>query len=184
MLDASLPTEWLKVYHAVVGRRYMVRSRVDASRFRFREQSGDALNANTWSRKRAGLDKSPQQYNAYGFTLGGPIYVPGAFNESKQSLFFFWGQEWQRDRTVEEQTGIVPTQAMRNGDFSALLPAVSSATRSRACPSLETSSSRIASAPGPRAHERVPLAGSRVSAGRQQLDLTQYKQEVDRWKTT
>jgi hypothetical protein len=81
-----------------------------------------ALDANTWSRNRAGLQKSPHTYNAYGFTLGGPIYIPGVFNDSRQKLFFFWGQEWQRDRTVEEQTGIVPTPAMRNGDFSALLP--------------------------------------------------------------
>jgi hypothetical protein len=85
----------------------------------------DALDANTWTRKRAGLEKSPHKYNAYGFTLGGPIYIPGAFNDSRQQLFFFWGQEWQRDRTVEDgntQTGNVPTAAMKNGDFSALLP--------------------------------------------------------------
>jgi hypothetical protein len=85
----------------------------------------DALDANTWTRKRAGLEKSPHKYNAYGFTLGGPIYIPGAFNDSRQQLFFFWGQEWQRDRTVEDnntQTGNVPTAAMKDGDFSALLP--------------------------------------------------------------
>lgn len=82
----------------------------------------DALDANTWTREQAGLAKSPHKYNASGFTLGGPIYIPGAFNSSKQKLFFFLGEEWQRDRTVEEQTGIVPTAAMRNGDFSALLP--------------------------------------------------------------
>ena len=89
----------------------------------FWSHQNDALDANTWTRKRAGLEKSPHKYNAYGFTLGGPIYIPGAFNDDKQKLFFFWGQEWQRDRTVEEQTAIVPTAAMRNGDFSALLPA-------------------------------------------------------------
>src|SRR5688572_2458104 len=88
----------------------------------FWSHQNDALDSNTWTRKRAGLDISPHKYNAYGFTLGGPIFIPGVFNENKQSLFFFWGQEWQRDRTVEEQTGIVPTQAMRNGDFSSLLP--------------------------------------------------------------
>ena len=88
----------------------------------FWSHQNDALDANTWSRNRAGLEKSPHTYNAYGFTLGGPIYVPGTFNPGRQKLFFFWGQEWQRDRTVEEQTGIVPTAAMRNGDFSALLP--------------------------------------------------------------
>jgi hypothetical protein len=88
----------------------------------FWTHQNDALDANSWTRKRAGLEISPHKYNAYGFTLGGPIYIPGTFNATKSSLFFFWGQEWQRDRTVEEQTGIVPSAAMRNGDFSALLP--------------------------------------------------------------
>jgi hypothetical protein len=88
----------------------------------FWSHQNDALDANTWSRNRAGLEKSPHKYNAYGFTLGGPIYIPGTFNDNRQQLFFFWGQEWQRDRTVEEQQAIVPTAAMRNGDFSALLP--------------------------------------------------------------
>jgi hypothetical protein len=88
----------------------------------FWSHQNDALDANTWTRKQSRLEKSPHHYNAYGFTLGGPIFIPGKFNENRQQLFFFWGQEWQRDRTVEEQTGIVPTAAMRNGDFSALLP--------------------------------------------------------------
>jgi len=87
----------------------------------FWSHQDDALDSNSWSRKKAGLDKSPHNYNAQGFTLGGPLYIPGGFNSNKQSLFFYWGEEWQRDRTVEEQTAIVPTAAMRNGDFSALL---------------------------------------------------------------
>src|SRR6185436_15226057 len=69
----------------------------------FWSHQNDALDANTWTHKRNNLPKSPHKYNAWGFTLGGPIYIPGAFNESRQQLFFFWGQEWQRDRTVEEQ---------------------------------------------------------------------------------
>ena len=88
----------------------------------FWSAQNDAFDANTWSHEQAGLPKSPHTYNAWGFTLGGPLYIPGAFNSSKQKLFFFWGEEWQRDRFVEEQVGIVPTAAMRNGDFSALLP--------------------------------------------------------------
>lgn len=87
----------------------------------FWTHQNDALDSNTWSNRNAGIEKSPHTYNAYGFTLGGPVYIPGAFNESRQKLFFFWGQEWQRDRTVEEQDGLVPTAAMRNGDFSELL---------------------------------------------------------------
>src|SRR4051812_3415293 len=81
----------------------------------------DGWDANSWARNRAGLEKSPHHYNSGGFTLGGPIYIPGTFNENRQKLFFFWGEEWVRDRSVEEQQGIVPSLAMRNGDFSELL---------------------------------------------------------------
>lgn len=80
-----------------------------------------SLNANQWTRNRTGLPKVKHNYNAGGFTLGGPIYIPGRFNDSRQRLFFFWGEEWVRYRSVENQTGVVPTLAMRNGDFSELL---------------------------------------------------------------
>jgi len=81
----------------------------------------DSLNANTWTNNRAGIAKSPSNYNQYGFTLGGPIYIPGGFNSDKSKLFFFWGEEWDRIRSVENQQAIVPTAAMRNGDFSGRL---------------------------------------------------------------
>ena len=78
----------------------------------------DALNANSWTNNRAGIAKSPSNYNQYGFTLGGPIYIPGGFNSDKTKLFFFWGEEWDRIRSVENQLAIVPTAAQRNGDFT------------------------------------------------------------------
>jgi hypothetical protein len=81
----------------------------------------DALNANTWTNNRAGISKSPSNFNQYGFTAGGPIFLPGAFNSSRSKLFFFWGEEWDRTRGVDNQQGIVPSAAMRNGDFSELL---------------------------------------------------------------
>jgi len=81
----------------------------------------DALNANSWTNNRAGIAKSPSNYNQYGFTLGGPIYIPGGFNSDKTKLFFFWGEEWDRIRSVENQLAIVPTAAQRNGDFSGRL---------------------------------------------------------------
>ena len=74
-----------------------------------------------------------------GFTLGGPIYIPGGFNSDKTKLFFFWGEEWDRIRSVENQLAIVPTAAQRNGDFSGRLirdPLTGlpcSATDSRGC---------------------------------------------------
>jgi hypothetical protein len=83
----------------------------------------DSLNANTWTNNRAGIAKSPSNFNQYGFTLGGPIYIPGGFNSDKSKLFFFWGEEWDRIRSVENQQAAVPSLAMRNGDFSELLVA-------------------------------------------------------------
>ena len=57
----------------------------------FWTHQNDALDSNTWTRKRAGLEKSPHKYNAYGFTLGGPIYIPGVFNENRQSAVLLLG---------------------------------------------------------------------------------------------
>jgi hypothetical protein len=81
----------------------------------------DTLNANSWTNNRAGIAKSPLNFNQYGFTLGGPIYLPGRFNADRSKLFFFWGEEWDRIRSVENQQAVVPSAAMRNGDFSELL---------------------------------------------------------------
>jgi hypothetical protein len=80
-----------------------------------------SLNANTWTNNRAGIEKSPVTFNQYGFTAGGPIFLPGVFNSDRSKLFFFWGEEWDRIRSVENQQAIVPTAAMRRGDFSELL---------------------------------------------------------------
>ena len=81
----------------------------------------ESLNANTWTNNRAGIEKAPSNFNQYGFTLGGPIYLPGRFNSDRSKLFFFWGEEWDRIRSVDNQQAAVPSAAMRTGDFSELL---------------------------------------------------------------
>src|SRR5512136_1389842 len=55
-------------------------------------------NANTWTNNRDGIPKPETSRNDFGYTLGGPVYVPGRFNEDKTKLFFFWSQEFQRRR--------------------------------------------------------------------------------------
>src|SRR6266566_5569247 len=50
--------------------------------------------------------------NDYGYTFGGPV--------KKDKVFFFWSQEWNVERRGRVHTRCVPTQAERNGDFSAI----------------------------------------------------------------
>jgi len=59
--------------------------------------------------------------NDFGFTIGGPVYIPGHYNTSKQKTFFFVSEEWRRDLVPASgffsQT-IVPTAADRTGNFT------------------------------------------------------------------
>ena len=60
--------------------------------------------------------------NDYGGTLGGPVIIPHLYNGRDKTFFFFsWEQYRQNQGGVSTST--VPTQAMRNGDFSGLLGA-------------------------------------------------------------
>jgi hypothetical protein len=77
------------------------------------------MNANSWINNRQGLPVADYHYNDYGFTVGGPIYIPGHFNTHKDKLFFFWSNEWQKQLVPESQhTVTVPTALERQGDFS------------------------------------------------------------------
>ena len=82
----------------------------------------DQLQANTWARNLSpnAIENSgaaPFDYKQYGYSFGGPI--PGQMFKDK--LFFFGAQEWVNYFAVQTNTAVVPTAAMRNGDFSQLL---------------------------------------------------------------
>ncbi len=58
--------------------------------------------------------------NDYGVTLGGPVVIPHVYN-GRDRAFFFFSWEQFRQSTGGPVTSTLPTAAMRNGDFSALL---------------------------------------------------------------
>jgi carboxypeptidase family protein/TonB-dependent receptor-like protein len=84
----------------------------------------DVFDANDWFINRTiepngqSAPQTPLKRNNWGFTLGGPIFIPKHFNTDKNKLFFFVSEEWRENRegTVINQN--VPTLRMRQGDFS------------------------------------------------------------------
>jgi hypothetical protein len=84
----------------------------------YRRQGG--LNANSWLNNRNGTPRPFQDQRDLGYSIGGPIYIPGVFNKDRQKLFFFWLQEFQhRFNPPANPTNVrVPTLLERQGDFS------------------------------------------------------------------
>jgi hypothetical protein len=84
-----------------------------------------AMNANTWTRNQSPTTRfaSPFVYNNFGFTAGGPVWIPGVHftDPLRQKLFWFVNEDWIRYRFSDTQTQAVPTLRMRQGDFSELL---------------------------------------------------------------
>jgi hypothetical protein len=90
-----------------------------------------SLNANDWLYNSKGnfadgspvLPKPQTKYFYPGFNIGGPVLIPGtSFNKNHDKLFFFFGTEYYKqnvDNGVYQ--AVVPTQAMRNGDFTQML---------------------------------------------------------------
>jgi len=70
----------------------------------------DSLNANDFFLNSAGQPKGQLKYKNLGGNFSGPII--------KNRAFFFWSEEWRRERRGTALTGHVPTLAERTGDFT------------------------------------------------------------------
>lgn len=79
----------------------------------------EQFNASEFFRNRSGQPKAPYRYNIGGYSIGGPVYIPGVFNTDKSKLFFFWSQEYLRQRKDFGTRYVnMPTALERSGDFS------------------------------------------------------------------
>lgn len=63
-------------------------------------------------------DKPRTRFHNYGFTGGGPVYIPGKWNVEKSKLFFFVGYEARYLAGTNTKIGIVPSPLERSGNFS------------------------------------------------------------------
>jgi hypothetical protein len=78
------------------------------------------FNANDFFNNLNGVARSRYRYENPGYTLGGPVILPGTrFNRNRDRLFFFWSEEWLMTKTPSSLTRITfPTALERSGDFS------------------------------------------------------------------
>ena len=77
----------------------------------------DAFDAAPYAFTNVQPENAPFKWNQFGFTLGGPVQIPGLFN-GRDKLFFMANYEGFRLRQQQQVLYNTPTVAMRNGDFS------------------------------------------------------------------
>ncbi len=78
------------------------------------------LNSNSWLDNHLGIPRPQNQFYYPGGNIGGPVLIPHTnFNKNRDKLFFFTGYEYYY-QTLDTGTlgATVPTQNMRNGNFS------------------------------------------------------------------
>ncbi len=77
----------------------------------------DILNANGWTRNRNGQSRPRVRHNEYGFSLGGPVYIPKAY-DGRNKTHFFVTLEKVPEVNPDDMIYTVPTALQKTGDFS------------------------------------------------------------------
>lgn len=79
----------------------------------------EMFNAKSFFQNYNGQQKSVYRFFVAGYSIGGPVFIPGLFNTQKRKLFFFWSQEYTKQKPgVQSGYANMPTAAQRAGDFS------------------------------------------------------------------
>lgn len=79
----------------------------------------DVLNANSFFTNYVNKPRPPFRYNDFGYSIGGPVWIPHVYNSERNKTFFFFSQEVRRvityspltlsgDPTAEERQGTFP----------------------------------------------------------------------------
>ena len=83
----------------------------------------DFFNANSWQNSGQGIARPSYKKHDWGYTVGGPIFIPHLYNNSKKKTFFFWSQEWRREiEPGDTISQVVPSDDERGGDFNDVCP--------------------------------------------------------------
>ena len=88
------------------------------------------FNANDFFDNAVGNPRPRYRKHDWGYTLGGPVYIPHHYNSDKKKTFFFFSEEWRRESNVTlsppgsngASVVNVPSAAERGGNFSDVCP--------------------------------------------------------------
>jgi hypothetical protein len=72
----------------------------------------------TDARAGTGNPRPRNRRNDYGFTLGGPVWIPKVYNGHNKTFFFFNWEQYREHVAINTQLETVPTAAYRLGNFS------------------------------------------------------------------
>jgi hypothetical protein len=102
----------------------------------------DMFNARPWeSGGNPDHPNPPYKKHDFGYTIGGPIFIPHIYNPAKRKTFFFFSEEWRREKNPHQYSLRVPSDAERGGNFSDLCPDPTGSMAS--CPNQQDVSGKI-----------------------------------------
>jgi len=73
--------------------------------------------ANSYENNLTGLPRPPDHYNNFGFTVGGPIFIPHVYNSDRKKTFFFYSEEWRKITSPSSNNVAAATPAELAGTF-------------------------------------------------------------------
>jgi Carboxypeptidase regulatory-like domain len=74
-------------------------------------------NANLYFNNLNDLPRAPDHYNNFGFTVGGPIFIPRVYNTDRKKTFVFWSEEWRKVTAPTSNNVSAATPAELSGTF-------------------------------------------------------------------
>jgi len=78
-------------------------------------------NKNSWAQQQNGVPQAKTVSSIYGYSIGGPVWIPHVFN-GKNKLFFFYAHEFRPTTTAINSGNVIqvrmPTALERAGNFS------------------------------------------------------------------
>ncbi len=93
----------------------------------FVNEAFNAGNPNTGAIAGTGNPRPRNRRNDYGFTVGGPVWIPKVYNGHDKTFFFFNWEQYREHVAINNQLETVPTAAYRAGNFATATPAGSAA---------------------------------------------------------